>query len=111
MIFEVNSIKVAKEIEYVVRYETFRAINSVVLLPGDNEPFPRICHGGGWKKVQEFIGVGVMRETIERYRELNAIVITLNPNRIEIIDLAEFMVLVLNCPYEDALSYLEYLLL
>ncbi len=110
MVFEVDSIDVAKGIEYVVKHETFSGINLVVLLPKDKHPFPKICHGGEWKDVQGFLWSGLSDETIMRYKELNAIVVVLKSNQIVIIDIVEFMVLEHSCSYCDALSYLEYLL-
>ena len=110
MVFEVDSIEVAKGIEYVVRHETFSGTNLVVLLPKGKYSFPKICHGGEWKDVQGFFWSGLTAETIMRYKKLNAIVVTLRFNQIMIIDITEFMVLELNCSYNDALSYLEYLL-
>ena len=109
MVFEVNSIKVAKGIEYVIRHETSLGSNLVVLLP-NKHPFPKICHGGGWKEVKGFVWLDLTAETVSRYMTLNAIVVALKSNQIVIIDIAEFMVIELNCSYNDALSYLEYLL-
>ena len=110
MVFEVDSIKVAKGIEFVVRHEIFLGSNLVVLLPKGNYPFPKICHGGEWKEVKGFTWLDMTVETVMRYMKLNAIVVAFKSNQIVIIDIAEFKILELNCSYCDALSYLEYLL-
>lgn len=110
MIFEVDSIAVAKGIEYVLKHEKFLGVNLVVLLPKGKYPFPKICHGGEWKEVKGFSWSYLTAETVMRYIKLNAIVIALKSNQIVIIDIAEFMVLESNSSYNDALSYLEYLL-
>lgn len=110
MIFEVNSIRVAKGIEYVLKHKNFQMANMVVLLPKDDDFLPEICHGREWKRVQEFIWCGLSEETINRYRKHRAIIITFNNTQIVIIDIVGFMILELNCSYRDALSYLEYLL-
>lgn len=110
MVFEVNSIKVAKGIEYVLTDKSFSGVNLVVLLPKGKHPFPKICHGGEWKDVKGFSWLDMTAETVMRYMKLNAIVVAIKSDQIVIIDIAEFMVLELNCSYNDALSYLEYLL-
>jgi hypothetical protein len=110
MIFEVDSIEVAKGIEYVVKHERFQGANLVVLLPKDDDIFPDICHGGGWKDVQGFIWSGLSEEIVDRYRKLKAIIITFGSGQIMIIDIVGLKILELNCSYADALSYLRYLL-
>jgi hypothetical protein len=110
MIFEVDSIEVAKGIEYVVKHERFQGANLVVLLPKDDDIFPDICHGGGWKDVQGFIWSGLSEEIVDRYRKLKAIIITFGSGQIVIIDIVGLKILELNCSYADALSYLRYLL-
>lgn len=111
MVFEVNSIEVAKGIEYVLKRERFRDPNLVILLPGDNNPLPKICHGEEWKRVQEYILIDFSDETIERYKKLNAIAVIVECDSITIADLMGFAILELNCSYEEALTYLEYVLL
>jgi hypothetical protein len=111
MVFEVNSIEVAKGIEYVLKRDRFRDPNLVILLPGDDNPLPKICHGEEWKKVQEYILIDFSDETIERYKKLNAIALIVEFDSITIADLMGFAILELNCSYEEALTYLEYVLL
>ena len=110
MIFEVDSIDVALGIEYVVRHQKFYGTNFVVLLPKDDDIFPDICHGGGWKDVQGFIWSDLSKEIVDRYRKLKAIIITFGSGQIVIIDIVGLKILELNCSYADALSYLRYLL-
>ena len=110
MVFEVDSIKVARGIEFVVRNEAFFGSNLVVLLPKGKHPFPKICHGGEWMDVKRFTWLDLTVETVRRYMELNAIVVAFKSNHVVIIDISGFMILELNCSYNDALSYLEYLL-
>ena len=110
MIFEVDSIEVALGIEYVVRHQKFHSANLVVLLPKDDDIFPDICHGGGWKDVRVFIWSGLSEEIVDRYRKLKAIIITIESGQILIIDIVGLKILELNCSYADALSYLRYLL-
>jgi hypothetical protein len=111
MIFEVNSIKVAKGIEYLVRCEKFQSYNLVVLLPVDGKPFPRMCHSKEWKKVREYPFAGIADEIIERYKKLNAVVLLVKYDKIVLVDLIGFFTLELKCSYKGALSYLEYVLL
>lgn len=110
MIFEVDSIEVALGIEYVVRHQKFHSANLVVLLPKDDDIFPDICHGEGWKDVRGFIWSGLSEEIVDRYRKLKAIIITIESGQILIIDIVCLKILELNCSYADALSYLRYLL-
>ena len=110
MIFEVDSIVVAKGIEYVVKHEKFQGANMVVLLPKDGDFFPEICHGGEWKNVPGFIWSGLTEETIDWYSSHRAILISFKASQIVIIDIVGLKILELNCSYADALSYLEYLL-
>ena len=111
MIFEVNSIKVAKGIEYLVRCEKFQSYNLVVLLPVDGKPFPKMCHSKEWKKVREYPFAGIADEIIERYKKLNAIVVLVKHDEIVLVDLISYLTLELKCSYKGALSYLEYVLL
>ena len=110
MIFEVDSIEVALGIEYVVKHQKFHGANLVVLLPKDDDIFPDICHGGGWKDVREFVWSGLSKEIVDRYRKLKAIIVTIESGQIVIIDIVGLKILELNCSYADALSYLRYLL-
>lgn len=111
MIFEVNSFKVAKGIEYLVRCEKFQSYNLVVLLPVDGKPFPKMCHSKEWKKVREYPFAGIADEIIERYKKLNAVVLLVKYDKIVLVDLIGFFTLELKCSYKGALSYLEYVLL
>ena len=110
MVFEVNSIEVARGIEYVVRPQNFRSPNLVVFLPVSGTPFPKICHSKEWENNHAPILSDLTNETVEYYKKLNAIVITVEHDKIMLIDLTG-ATLKLRCSYKDALSYLEYVLL
>ena len=110
MVFEVNSIEVARGIEYVARPQRFRSPNLVVILPVNKTPFPRICCSKEWENGREPILKNLTDETIECYKRLNAIVIIVEYDQIKFANLTG-ATLKLKCSYKDALSYLEYVLL
>ena len=110
MLFEVTSFNVAKNIDYIVQNNDFRYPVLVVLLPSDNTPLRTIVHGEDWKTVQCFMLCGFDDKTIERYRSLNAIIISTSFENITIIDLNGYAILELTCKYREAVEYLEYLL-
>lgn len=111
MVFEVNSLKVALGIGYVVKRDKYRDPNLVVLIPKDDDPLPKISHGVEWKNVEEFLLCGFSDESIAKYEKTNAIAISVeSDDNIIILDLTSFKVLELNCSYEEALMYLEYVM-
>jgi hypothetical protein len=110
MLFEVDSFHVAKNIDYVIPQYRYHDQILVVLLPKNDTPFREMVHGNDWKSVQSFYLIGFDESTIKRYKSLNAIIISLSPVDITIIDLSGYAMLELQCEYREAVEYLEYLL-